>query len=148
MQHNKASVGRPLLRPRHEDMVRSAILTRVWVVLFLKSLTPDTNRLTTRVCPTTGKKLRRGFCRFVLGPISKIIRGCLDGSDKRRFLETYLCQQLDIELDIDHISDATEVMKRAMATLLPLPAVSALPPDSPQSWNFCSSLGVALIRRW
>lgn len=116
--------------------------TWVWVVLFLKSLTPSehTNRLTTSECATTGKKLRRGFCRFVLGPIYKIIRGCQDGSDKRRFLETYLRQQLGIKLDIDHSSYATEVMKRAMAMLLPLPAVSALLPDSPQSWNFYSSL--------
>jgi hypothetical protein len=131
-------------------MVRSATHLGVGGVV-LKSLTEaseQTNRLTSSECATSGKKLRRGFCRFVLGPIYKIIRGCLDGSDKRRFLETYLRQQLGIKLDIDHISDATEVMKRAMATLLPLPAVSALLPFWPQSWNFYSSLGGALIRRW
>lgn len=83
---------------------------------------PDTKTwLTTSVCHTTGKKLRRGFCRFVLEPIYKIIRGCLGGSDKRRFRKTHL-RQLDIKLDgYDHISDATEVMKSTMATLLPLP---------------------------
>lgn len=100
-----------------------------WLCCF-KTLTTSEhiNRLTTSVCHTTGKKLRRGFCRFVLEPIYKIIRGCLGGSDKRRFRKTHL-RQLDIKLDgYDHISDATEVMKSTMATLLPLPGVSLLLP--------------------
>lgn len=63
--------------------------------------------------------MRRGFCQFVLGPIYKLIRGCVGGPDKREALHRHL-EQLGID-----ITDASEegegLIKRVMANFLPLP---------------------------
>lgn len=85
---------------------------------------PDTKKwLGTSVSATTGKKLRRGFCQFVLGPIYKLIRGCVGGPDKREALHRHL-EQLGID-----ITDASEegegLIKRVMANFLPLPDARA-----------------------
>jgi elongation factor 2 len=85
-----------------------------------------TNRLKTDVSPTTGKKLKRGFCQFVLAPIYRIVKGCLGGPEKREQLDKNI-QQLGIELKAaDKALEGKDLMKCVMPKFLPLGTVRHL----------------------
>ncbi len=54
-------------------------------------------RLRTNISPTTGKRLPRGFCHFVLRPIRFILMASLGGPEQQEDLYTALLK-LGIEL--------------------------------------------------
>ncbi|ELR13366.1 elongation factor Tu domain 2/elongation factor G Cterminus domain containing protein [Acanthamoeba castellanii str. Neff] len=82
---------------------------------------PDVKKwLKTDISPTTGKKLKRGFCQFVLAPIYRIIKGCLGGPEKRELLDKNI-QQLGIELKAaEKALEGKDLMKCVMPKFLPL----------------------------
>lgn len=77
-------------------------------------------RVKSSVSPTTGKKLQRGFCQFVLRPIYRLIKGALGGAEKREGLDEYLTQ-LGIELKASEKNlEGKNLMKCIMPKFLPL----------------------------
>jgi elongation factor 2 len=77
-------------------------------------------RLKTDVSPTTGKKLQRGFCQFVLSPIFKVIKGCMGGPERREALDKHV-HALGIELKAaEKALEGKDLMKCVMPKFLPL----------------------------
>lgn len=80
------------------------------------------NRTKSNVSAITGKKLKRGFCQFVLGPIYRLIKGSLAGPEKRQGLDKYM-PQLGIELKAaEKALEGKDLMKCVMPKFLPLAA--------------------------
>jgi hypothetical protein len=75
------------------------------------------------VSPTTGKKLQRGFCQFVMAPICRLIKGCLAGPERREALDRHL-HQLGVELKLaERELEGKDLMKCVMPKFLPLAPV-------------------------
>jgi hypothetical protein len=82
------------------------------------------SRTCSDVSQTTGKKLQRGFCQFVLRPIYKVVRACLGGPKKRQVLFEKYLGQLEIVLEEDKKALAGEdLFKCIMPKWLPLDRV-------------------------
>lgn len=78
---------------------------------------PEAKKWITSNVSASGKKLNRGFCEFVLEPISRIFKACMDGNlvelDK-------LLQKINIQLTSEEKSkQQKELMKSVMQKWLP-----------------------------
>ncbi|ELR15730.1 translation elongation factor 2, putative, partial [Acanthamoeba castellanii str. Neff] len=80
----------------------------------------DVKRRKTNISPTTGKRLDRGFCYFVLSPIRFILTACLGGPEQREALDKALLK-LGIELQPEEKAlQGKDLMKCVMPKFLPL----------------------------